>query len=240
MNDVFAIQHIYRASTTASTGDTVYGFFGNVTGTLASLYDITVNLNPMLTLIDFAGNNALSLSGCSSPSFFNLLPEGYSSCNNIAFAYTWVVENAATGAGNDTPRGNSAANQLDGGASSGTAVFAGAFCCFSFRMIPQTFTTPFQGQEPVIAFFWCGAGRAQQHAARLLSTDRVAPIVLGFSPADNVKKVAATARLVLTISKAVMAGGGSITVHHNNSMMARIVLVRDALQISIAGRHHHH
>lgn len=120
LNDVLAIQAIYGASTTTRTGDTVYGFSSNVTGTLASIYDFTLNQNPILTLVDSGGIDTLNLSGWSTASVISLEQGVFSAANsmtnNIVIAYGSVIENAVGGSGNDTLTGNSSSNRLDGGA----------------------------------------------------------------------------------------------------------------------------
>jgi methionine-rich copper-binding protein CopC len=270
VNDVFAIQQIYGASTTTRTGNTVYGFSSNVTGTPANLYDFTLNLNPILTLFDSGGTDTLDLSGWSSSSSINLEPGSYSSCNNmtnnIAIAYSCVIENAVAGAGNDILRGNSAANQLDGGAGNDTldggagndtltggpgndtliggdgedtAVFAGTFASYSISYDPAniryTITGASTGTDIVFGVELFKFSDMLRGAAQLMSTDQVAPTVLGFSPADNAVDVAASANLVLTMSEAVQAGSGNITLYNNNGTVARTISVGDTSQISISG-----
>ncbi len=120
LNDVMVIQQMYGASTTTRTGDTVYGFGSNVTGTLASIYDFSINRNPILALFDSGGNDTLNLSGWSTRSEISLEPGVFSSANsmtnNIVIAYGAAIENAVGGSGNDLLNGNALANQLDGGA----------------------------------------------------------------------------------------------------------------------------
>lgn len=120
LNDVMVIQQMYGVSTTTRTDDTVYGFASNVTGTLASIYDFTVNRNPILALFDSGGNDTLNLSGWSTRSEISLEPgvfsSGNSMTNNIVIAYGVAIENAVGGSGNDLLNGNALANQLDGGA----------------------------------------------------------------------------------------------------------------------------
>jgi len=119
LNDVMVIQQMYGASTSTRTGDTVYGFSSNVTGTLASIYDFTINRNPILTLFDSGGNDTLNLSGWSTRSEVSLEPGVFSSANsmtnNIVIAYGVTIENAIGGSGNDLLNGNASANRLDGG-----------------------------------------------------------------------------------------------------------------------------
>ena len=119
LNDVLAIQSIYGESTSTRTGNTVYGFSSNLTGASASFYDFTVNTNPILAIFDSGGTDTLNFSGWDSPSTINLEPGVYSSCNymtnNIALAYSCVIENAVGGKGNDVLTGNSSDNRLEGG-----------------------------------------------------------------------------------------------------------------------------
>jgi methionine-rich copper-binding protein CopC len=127
LNDVMAIQQLYGASTTTRLGDTVYGFSSTVTGSLAGLYDFTANPYPILTLFDSGGIDTLNLSGWNTPSDIRLesgaFSSGNSMTNNIAIAYSTVIENAVGGGGADQITGNAAANRLDGGA--GSDVIAG-------------------------------------------------------------------------------------------------------------------
>jgi methionine-rich copper-binding protein CopC/Ca2+-binding RTX toxin-like protein len=124
LNDVMAIQQIYGASTTTRTGNTVYGFNSNTTGTAARLYNFAVNTHPVLTLFDSGGNDTLDLSGWALPSDIRLEPGAFSSGNamthNIAIAYSTTIENAVGGAGHDTLTGNAVGNWLRGGAGNDT------------------------------------------------------------------------------------------------------------------------
>lgn len=119
LNDVMVIQQLYGASTTTRTGNTVYGFNSNVTGTAARLYNFAVNANPVLTLFDSGGDDTLDLSGWATPSNIQLVSgaftSGNSMTNNIAIAYSAIIENAVGGAGSDTITGNAASNMLRGG-----------------------------------------------------------------------------------------------------------------------------
>lgn len=120
VNDVAAIQAVYGTSTTTRTDDTVYGFSSNVTGISANVFDFSKNKNPVVTIFDSRGTDTLNLSGWSTPSFIDLQPGSYSSCNsmtnNIAIAFGAMIENAIGGSGNDSLTGNASSNRLDGGA----------------------------------------------------------------------------------------------------------------------------
>jgi len=120
INDIMAIQSQYGVETSTRTGNTIYGFHCNVTGTAAQLYDFSANKNPIMALFDSAGTDTLDLSGWSTNSIVSLMPGSFSSCNsmtnNISIAYTCDIENAVGGAGADQITGNNLSNQLDGGA----------------------------------------------------------------------------------------------------------------------------
>ncbi len=130
LNDIMVIQAMYGAAVTRAD-DTVYGFGSTVKGATASIYDFTVNLHPILTLYDSGGTDTLNLSGWSTESDVDLRDGHYSSVNgmtnNLAIAHDVVIENAITGAGNDTFIGNAANNYLDGGAGQDRVYFTGKF-----------------------------------------------------------------------------------------------------------------
>ena len=127
LNDVMVIQQIYGSSTTTRSGDTIYGFGSNISGTSAQIYDFARNQHPVLTLFDSGGNDTLNLSGWSTRADIRLEAGAFSSANdmtnNICIAYGCSIENAVGGSGNDSLAGNAAANRLDGGA--GADVLAG-------------------------------------------------------------------------------------------------------------------
>ena len=120
LNDVMAIQSIYGVSKTTRTGDTVYGFGSNIADSSVAVFDFTVNRHPILTIFDSGGIDTLDLSGWRTSSVIRLKSGAYSSCNgmtdNIAIAYTCVIENATAGSGDDQITGNSADNVLKGNA----------------------------------------------------------------------------------------------------------------------------
>ncbi len=67
MNDIMAMQAMYGADTTTRTGDTVYGFQSNITGSTAAIYNFSQNLNPIICIWDAGGNDTLNLSGWNTP-----------------------------------------------------------------------------------------------------------------------------------------------------------------------------
>ena len=140
VNDIMAIQAMYGAETATRSGNTVYGFNSNITGSAANFYDFTVNDNPILSIYDSGGIDTLDLSGYATTCSISLVAGSYSNCNdmtfNIGIAYTATIENAAGGSANDTLTGNSVANVLtgnagndaiSGGGGDDIAVFAGNF-----------------------------------------------------------------------------------------------------------------
>ena len=120
INDIMAIQSMYGVETTTRTENTVYGFNSTVTGSLASIYNFTLNKNPILSIFDSAGVDTLDLSGWNTASIINIAPGGFCSANsmtyNISIAYTCEIENAIGGGGADTISGNMLGNMLKGGA----------------------------------------------------------------------------------------------------------------------------
>ena len=124
INDIMAMQTIYGVETSTRTGDTIYGFNCNITGTAAQLYNFAANKNPIMALFDSGGNDTLDLSGWSTSSTISLVAGSFSSCNsmtnNISIAYTCDIENAVGGAGADSILGNALSNRLDGGAGNDT------------------------------------------------------------------------------------------------------------------------
>ena len=124
LNDIMAIQAVYGVETSTRTGDTIYGFNCNITGTAAQLYNFAANKNPIMALFDAGGNDTLDFSGWSTASTISLVAGSFSSCNsmtnNISIAYTCNIENAIGGAGADQIVGNDLSNRLDGGAGNDT------------------------------------------------------------------------------------------------------------------------
>ncbi|WP_137157922.1 M10 family metallopeptidase C-terminal domain-containing protein [Rhizobium sp. FKL33] len=120
LNDIMAIQYIYGVETTTRTGNTVYGFGSNITGAAANIFDFSINDTPILTIFDSGGEDTLNLSGYLTASVISLISGAFSSVNemtnNIAIAYTAVIENAVGGEGDDEITGNDGDNKLTGGA----------------------------------------------------------------------------------------------------------------------------
>lgn len=135
LNDIMAIQSMYGVDSTTRTGDTTYGFNSNISGNLASIYDFSSNLFPILTIFDSAGIDTLDLSGWTSNSIIHLEAGSYSACNamtyNIAIAYGCTIENAIGGSGDDVFYGNGANNYLNGGAGNDTIVLSGSLSSYS-------------------------------------------------------------------------------------------------------------
>lgn len=153
INDIMTIQHMYGAAASRAD-DSVYGFNSTVTGPMAAIYDFSLNKNPVLAIYDGGGNDTLNLSGWSTNSNIDLRPGHFSSVNgmenNLSIARGVIIENAITGAGNDTIWLNSADNFLNGGAGYDTVVFGGSY--FSYDLSYNPVNTYYhaldtQGQE---------------------------------------------------------------------------------------------
>lgn len=116
MNDIMAMQTMYGVDNTTRTGDTVYGFQSNITGATAAVYNFAQNLNPIICIWDAGGIDTLNLSGWNTASTVDLAPGSFSSANsmtmNISIARGAWIENAITGNGNDSVKGNSGDNVI--------------------------------------------------------------------------------------------------------------------------------
>ncbi len=127
LHDILAIQAIYGADLTTRSDDTTYGFNSTAGNTI---YDFTMNLDPVLTIWDGDGEDTLDFSGWNTNSVISLVEGEFSNVNsmtqNIAIAFGAKIENAIGGSGDDLLTGNSLDNVLDGGAGNDTASFAGA------------------------------------------------------------------------------------------------------------------
>ncbi|HZF96319.1 MAG TPA: M10 family metallopeptidase C-terminal domain-containing protein, partial [Allosphingosinicella sp.] len=117
LHDIAALHALYGANMTTRTGDTVYGF--NSTAGRAA-YNLSINPHLIFSIWDAGGIDTLDLSGFNTPSDMDLEQGGFTSAGemtrNISIAFGAVIENAKGGGGNDTIRGNGAANRLEGGA----------------------------------------------------------------------------------------------------------------------------
>ncbi|MCV0425607.1 MAG: VCBS domain-containing protein, partial [Roseibium sp.] len=117
IEDIAAIQATYGSNPVTRSGDTVYGFNSSEAGTL---YDFSANSDPVLTIYDAGGVDALDFSGWDAPALINLNPGSYSSVNgmtnNIGIAFGTIIEKAIGGAGDDVLIGTARAETLDGGA----------------------------------------------------------------------------------------------------------------------------
>ena len=127
MADIVAIQTLYGASTLLS-GDTVYGANTNVPGYLGLLMSTIANGTPnaiydgesvAMTLTDSGGIDTIDVSYSGADQRVDLAAEAFSDVGgligNLGIARGTVIENATTGAGNDTLLGQEADNTLSAG-----------------------------------------------------------------------------------------------------------------------------
>ncbi len=124
--DIIAVQAMYGAGTDARNGNTVYGFASNA----GDIYDLTtVSDLPAITIYDTGGIDTLNYSQYTQDQVFNLAWESFSSYgglkNNLVIARGTLIENVASGSGNDIITGIGIANYLDGGAGNDTIEGAG-------------------------------------------------------------------------------------------------------------------
>ncbi len=158
VNDIMAAQAMYGVETGTRTGNTVYGFNSNVTGSAAAIFNFGVNENPILTIFDSAGIDTLDFSGYDTPSVINLAPGGASSANhmtnNIWIAASSLIENASGGSGDDFIYGNTGANILYGNAGN-DSIFGGSGSDVLFGNAGNDFLSASTGRD----VYYGGAGR---------------------------------------------------------------------------------
>ena len=269
VNDVAAIQAIYGTSTTTRTGDTVYGFHSNVTGASAELYDFARNANPILTLFDSDGIDTLDCSGWATASRINLTAGSYSSVNdmtnNLALAWSAVIENAVGGAGADVIIGNAQANRLqgggggddlsggagndtliggagndhlDGGDGDDTAVFSGAYSLYTVSVtggIVSVFSLA-EGQDLVVGVEQFQFADGLRSLAELSGAgDDSPPGVLSLTPADNASTVSVGANLVITFTEPVKAGTGTLQLLSSTGAVLRSIDVTNTAAVRVTG-----
>jgi hypothetical protein len=113
--DILAIQAMYGASLTTRIENTIYGFNCSADN---FVFNFVVNIHPIVTIYDSAGIDSIDLSGWNSTSFINLTPGSFSSANqmtnNIAVAFSCIIENARGGGGSDSILGNGTNNLVEG------------------------------------------------------------------------------------------------------------------------------
>ena len=115
--DIVAIQDLYGIRPTALSGDTTYGVDGNTGTYLDELVD--ADLPIAFTLSDGGGNDTLNFTAGAFDQIIDLTPESISSVGgltgNMMIARFVIIENANSGAGDDTLTGNFVDNLLNGG-----------------------------------------------------------------------------------------------------------------------------
>ena len=124
--DILAVQSLYGVSTTAHTGNTVYGFHataGNV------IFDATQITGASYTIEDSNGIDTMDYSGYTMAQKISLVAETFSDIGGVKGSVTiargTVVENAIGGSGSDVIIGNVADNNLTGGAGADTITGGG-------------------------------------------------------------------------------------------------------------------
>lgn len=124
--DLLAIQDWYGRNYATRSGDTVYGF--NSTAE-RSVFDFTVNTQPVVTLWDGGGRNALDLSGFTNAANVDLRPGSFSDVagltRNLSIAFATYIADVTTGSATDTVRDNALANDILTGAGDDVITLAG-------------------------------------------------------------------------------------------------------------------
>jgi serralysin len=125
MADILAIQNLYGDASSARGSNTTYG--------VGATADANVDVlgTHAVTLFDGGGVDTINLSSRNNDQRLDLNEETFSDVNgrigNLAIARDTVIENAVLGNGDDTILGNSASNDLDGGAGADSLFGGGGF-----------------------------------------------------------------------------------------------------------------
>jgi serralysin len=126
--DIAAIQSLYHADDQTRKEPTTYGYNSSFSNNDAekSIYDFSLNKQPIFTIWDAGGIDTIDCSGYNKSQVIDLAPGHYSSVlgmkDNIAMAFEVkkndsvinYIENAIGGTGNDIIKGNEANNKLLG------------------------------------------------------------------------------------------------------------------------------
>ena len=211
--DIAAIQYLYGANMSYRTSNDTYNFDP---------------LTPFFkTIWDAGGNDTISASNFTLPSVIDLTPGNYSSLkmpppsnsggatttydgtNNLGVAFGSVIENAIGGSGNDILIGNSADNNLDGGAGTDSVLFSGNKSNFSIiknsnGTYSVTDNTGTEGADMLTNI------EIVSFADTTWLTDTDDPVISVFSPADASTNTALDSNITAVFSEAVQRGAGSI------------------------------
>lgn len=128
--DIIAIQNLYGFSGATNGGNSVYGYGSNIGGYLQTLLNQWTGFTPAtpdvywgdpiaFTIYDSNGVDTIDFSNFSMNQEISLIQLTYSDIgglvDNVTIARDVVIENATSGAGNDTLTGNSVNNVLRAG-----------------------------------------------------------------------------------------------------------------------------
>ena len=126
-DSIIAIQNLYGFSGVTNGGNSVYGYGSNIGGYLQSLLNQWTGYSPRtaavywgdpiaFTIYDTNGIDTINFSNFSANQEISLFELTYSDIgglvDNVTIARGTVIENATSGAGNDTLTGNNVNNVL--------------------------------------------------------------------------------------------------------------------------------
>ena len=121
MLDILAVQRLYgvAASGPLIGGGHTFGFNSDIEGYIGRFYDFKINKQPVITLWSNGTNNTFDVSEFTADATINLNSGTFSSVgglkNNVAIAFSTVIETAIGGEGNDTITASDVASTLSGG-----------------------------------------------------------------------------------------------------------------------------
>lgn len=129
-DDILAAQRLYGVATsTPLSGGQTFGFNCNVSDSIKSFFDFSININPVVTLYDTGTGNTLDLSGYNTDTSIDLRPGAFSSfdgmINNLSIAYGTIIEGYNGSAGNDVIMTNDNSDTINGGGGINQVIFIG-------------------------------------------------------------------------------------------------------------------
>jgi serralysin len=117
--DIQAVQYLYGANMSYRAGNDTYSFSSQ---------------SAVQCIWDAGGVNTFDFSACSTATVINLNAGAFSdsskALHNISIAYGVTIQNAIAGSGGSTIYGNSADNQITGGAGRDTVVFTKSYASY--------------------------------------------------------------------------------------------------------------
>jgi methionine-rich copper-binding protein CopC len=143
------------------------------------------------------------------------------------------------GGGDDVLVGGSGNDVIYGGSGSDTVVFSGTFSSYSITYSSITFAYTISGAQDGTDVVYSAElfqfSDITKQVTQTTGADTTAPTLISVSPPDGSATVAVDSSFVLTLSEAVKAGSGSITIFNNDGTAAKVISASDTSQVTVSG-----